>query len=79
MTRIATYNAVNPAEVPAAGEVAPTAYNLTKPKSVTAMIYAVPESDPDLVYIDLNDRDQAWHDLYKIKISTGGRILINSS
>ena len=27
--------------------------------------------DPDVVYIGLNDRDKAWHDLYRLKISTG--------
>src|SRR5215475_7511867 len=68
--------AVNPAEAPPAGEEAPKARNLTDLKKVTAQIYAVPKSDPDLIYVGINDRDQAWHDLYKVKISTGERTLI---
>ncbi len=71
--------AVNPAEPPPAGEAAPKARNLTDLKKVRAMIYAVPRSDPDLIYVGINDRDQAWHDLYKIKISTGERALIRKN
>ncbi|HKE04730.1 MAG TPA: S9 family peptidase, partial [Blastocatellia bacterium] len=71
--------AVNPAEAPSAGEAAPKTRNLTDLKSVRASIYAVPKSDPDLIYIGLNDRDQAWHDLYKIRISTGERTLIRKN
>ncbi len=71
--------AVNPAENLASGEEVPKARNLTDAKNVTAQIYAVPKSDPDLMYVGLNDRDQAWHDLYKIKISTGERTLIRKN
>jgi len=71
--------AVNPAEAPSAGEAAPKARNLTDLKSVRAAIYSIPKSDPDLIYIGLNDRDQAWHDLYKIRISTGERTLIRKN
>src|SRR5262245_6039718 len=71
--------AVNPAEAPPAGEASPKARNLTDLKKVTAQIHAVPKSDPDLIYIGLNDRDQAWHDLYKIRISTGERTLIRKN
>ncbi|MGH9936778.1 MAG: alpha/beta fold hydrolase, partial [Blastocatellia bacterium] len=71
--------AVNPAETSAAGEAAPKARNLTDLKSVRAAIYAIPKSDPDLIYIGLNDRDQAWHDLYKIRVSTGERTLIRKN
>lgn len=39
-------------------------------------LYAVPRSGPDAVYIGLNDHDKAWHDLYKLKISTGERTLV---
>jgi dipeptidyl aminopeptidase/acylaminoacyl peptidase len=65
--------AVNPAESPAAGAAVPAARNLTAAKGVRAFIYAVPKSDPDVIYVGLNDRDAAWHDLYKVKISTGER------
>jgi dipeptidyl aminopeptidase/acylaminoacyl peptidase len=71
--------AVNPAEAPAAGEASPKARNLTDLKKVTAQINAVPKSDPDLMYVGINDRDQAWHDLYKVKISTGERTLIRKN
>lgn len=71
--------AVNPAEAPAAGEASPKARNLTDLKKVTAQIYAVPKSDPDLMYVGINDRDQAWHDLYRVKISTGERTLIRKN
>jgi len=71
--------AVNPAETPSAGEEAPKARNLTDLKKVTVAIYAVPKSDPDSMYVGINDRDQAWHDLYKVKISTGERTLIRKN
>src|SRR5258705_308961 len=71
--------AVNPAENPAAGEDVPAARNLTDAKGVRAAIYAVPRSEPDAMYIGLTDRDKAWHDLYKVKISTGERTLIRKN
>ncbi len=67
--------AVNPAEAPASGQDVPSARNLTDGKGIRAAINAVPRSEPDAIYIGLNDRDKAWHDLYKIKISTGERTL----
>jgi hypothetical protein len=33
----------------------------------------------DALYVGLNDRDQAWHDLYKVKISTGERTLVRKN
>ncbi|MDQ3011246.1 MAG: S9 family peptidase, partial [Acidobacteriota bacterium] len=36
-------------------------------------------SDPDAIYVGLNDRDSSWHDLYKVKISTGQRTLIRQN
>ncbi len=71
--------AVNPADKPAAGSPVPAARNLTDAKGVRALIQAVPESDPDAIYVGLNDRDKAWHDLYKVKISTGERTLISEN
>ena len=71
--------AVNPAEAPAAGAAVPKARNITDAKGVRAAIYARPESDPDLLYIGLNDRDKAWHDLYKVKISTGEKTLLRKN
>lgn len=71
--------AVNPNDAPAAGQDVPAARNLTDAKGVRAQIYAVPRSDPDALYIGLNDRDKAWHDLYKVKISTGERTLVRKN
>ncbi|HEV7843571.1 MAG TPA: S9 family peptidase, partial [Pyrinomonadaceae bacterium] len=33
----------------------------------------------DVLYIGLNDRDPAWHDLYKVKISTGERTMVRKN
>jgi dipeptidyl aminopeptidase/acylaminoacyl peptidase len=71
--------AVNPAEAPAAGQDVPAARNITDAKGIRAAINAVPRSEPDAIYIGLNDRDKAWHDLYKVKISTGERTLIRKN
>jgi dipeptidyl aminopeptidase/acylaminoacyl peptidase len=71
--------AVNPADPPKSGESVPPARNLTDVKGVRAQIFAVPRSDPDSIYVGLNDRDPAWHDLYKVKISTGERMLIKKN
>ncbi|MBX7223028.1 MAG: S9 family peptidase [Blastocatellia bacterium] len=71
--------AVNPAETPAAGQEVPQARNLTDLKGVRVIIYSVPKNDPDAMFIGLNDRDAAWHDLYKLKISTGERTLIRKN
>lgn len=71
--------AVNPMDKPAAGAEVPAARNLTDGKGIRAMIQAVPESDADAIYVGINERDKAWHDLYKIKISTGERTLISEN
>ncbi|HEX9944901.1 MAG TPA: alpha/beta fold hydrolase, partial [Thermoanaerobaculia bacterium] len=71
--------AVDPAASPAAGQRVPAAHNLTEAKGARAFIYAVPETDPDTIYVGLNDRDPAWHDLYKVKISTGERTLVRKN
>jgi dipeptidyl aminopeptidase/acylaminoacyl peptidase len=71
--------AVNPADPPAAGSPVPAARNVTDLKGVRVLIFAVPKTDPDIAYIGLNDRDKAWHDLYKLKISTGERTLLRKN
>jgi dipeptidyl aminopeptidase/acylaminoacyl peptidase len=71
--------AVNPADKPAGGQQVPSARNLTDAKGVRAQIYAVPKTDPDTIYVGLNDRDKAWHDLYKVKISTGESTLLRKN
>jgi dipeptidyl aminopeptidase/acylaminoacyl peptidase len=75
------YNAfaVDPAAAPLAGADAPPSRDLTGLKGVQIHLYAVPKNDPDVVYIGLNDRDKSWHDLYKLKISTGERTLMRKN
>jgi len=68
--------AVDPQSPAPAGTLVPVARNLTDLTGVRAAIYAVPKKDPDTIYIGLNDRDKAWHDLYSVRISTGERTLL---
>jgi dipeptidyl aminopeptidase/acylaminoacyl peptidase len=49
----------------------PEARNLTNLEEVRAQIFHVSRIDPDLLFIGLNDRDKAWHDLYSLRLSTG--------
>ena len=71
--------AVNPAGQPAPGAPAPAARNVTELKGVRATIYSVPKSAPDIIYVGLNDRDKAWHDLYEVKIASGERKLLRKN
>ncbi len=71
--------AVDPAAAPAAGQAVPPARNLTDAKGVRAFIYAVPKPEPDVLYVGLNDRDPAWHDVYRLEISTGKRTLVRQN
>jgi len=71
--------AVDPASKPAAGTEAPPSRNLTGMKDVAAKIVDIPRSDPDSIYIGLNDRDKTWHDLYKLKLSTGEKTLVRKN
>jgi len=70
---------VDPAAKPAAGADAPASRDLTGLKGVRVALYDLPKSDPDTIYIGLNDRDKAWHDLYKLKISTGEKTLVRKN
>jgi dipeptidyl aminopeptidase/acylaminoacyl peptidase len=71
--------AVDPAAAPAPGAQAPPSRDLTGLKGVRVMQYSAPKNDPDTVYIGINDRDKAWHDLYKLKISTGEKTLVRKN
>jgi dipeptidyl aminopeptidase/acylaminoacyl peptidase len=68
--------AVNPSAPAGPGSDVPAARNITDLKGVRVALYAVPKSDPDTLYVGLNDRDKAWHDLYRVRISTGERTLL---
>ena len=67
--------AVDPLAAAAAGAEVPAARNLTAAKGVRAFIYNVPKTNPNLIWVGLNDRDPAWHDLYTVNIATGERKL----
>jgi dipeptidyl aminopeptidase/acylaminoacyl peptidase len=71
--------AVDPSAKPEAGADAPPSRDLTGLKGVRVLLFEAPKSDPDVVYIGLNDRDKAWHDLYKLKISTGEKTLLRKN
>ncbi len=71
--------AVDPVARPAPGADAPPSRDLTGLKGVRLMIFDLPKSDTDVAYIGLNDRDKAWHDLYRLKISTGEKTLIRKN
>jgi len=70
--------AVDPSAVAAQGE-APPSRDLTNLKGVRVNLFSAPKSDPDVIYIGLNDRDPSWHDLYKLKLSTGERTLLRQN
>lgn len=71
--------AVDPSAAPPAGKDVPAARNLTAAKGARAVIYDVPRHNADIIYVGLNDRDPAWHDLYEVKISTGARTLLRQN
>ena len=63
--------AVDPAAKPAAGAEVAAARNLSDMKKVRALIYEVPRSEPDTMYVGLNERDARWHDLYSFACQPG--------
>ena len=71
--------AVDPGAPAPAGQEVPAARNITDAKGARAFIYATPKADPDVIYVGLNDRDPAWHDVYQVRISTGERKLVRQN
>ncbi|HLN54131.1 MAG TPA: alpha/beta fold hydrolase [Lentimicrobium sp.] len=67
--------AVDPS-APAGKNGIPENKDLTKLQGVRVYIYDVARTNPNIVFIGLNDRDKAWHDLYKLNIVTGERTLM---
>src|SRR5436190_4904953 len=70
---------VDPAAPTPAGKDAPASRDLTGLTGVRVEVVDLPKKDPDTIYIGLNDRDKAWHDLYKMRISTGERTLVRKN
>jgi dipeptidyl aminopeptidase/acylaminoacyl peptidase len=71
--------AVDPAAEQAAGSRVPPARNLTALEKTRALIYSVPRKMPDVIFVGLNDRDQSWHDLYRVEIRSGERKLMREN
>jgi dipeptidyl aminopeptidase/acylaminoacyl peptidase len=69
--------AINPSE--ASEGVIPEARNITNLEGVRAGIVHVSRINHDLIFVGLNNRDRAWHDLYSLKISTGELELIREN
>ncbi|QCX40624.1 S9 family peptidase [Aureibaculum algae] len=63
--------AVNPNDKADEATGVPVSKNLTPMKDVTAQIYQASKKNPNELMVGINDRDKAWHDLYKLDISTG--------
>src|SRR6478672_11025909 len=71
--------AVDPAAAVAAGADAPPSRDLTGLKGVRVELVSAPKSQPGVIYIGVNDRDKAWHDLYKVTVSSGERTLVRKN
>lgn len=71
--------AVNPDSPLEDGTVVPPSIDLTPQENVRAFIVGVPKTVPHSLFIGLNERDPAWHDLFEIDIRTGERRLIKEN
>lgn len=54
----------------------PPARNLTPIEGVRAVIYHVSKKNPNILWVGINDRDAAWHDLYELDITSGDLTLL---
>jgi len=70
--------AVDPAGEVGEGGV-PAARNLTPVDGVRAQIYSVPKNAPEVILVGMNDRDPSFHDIYKVDIATGERVLVKQN
>jgi len=62
-----------------AGQDVPPARDLTPIEGIRAFFYSLPKKDPNIIYIGLNDRDERYHDVYRLNIATGERTLIRQN
>lgn len=70
--------AVDPTKASEGNDV-PESRNLTDLEDVRAQIQHISRVDHDLMFVGLNERDKAWHDLYSLNISTGELNLIREN
>ncbi|RLB55672.1 MAG: S9 family peptidase [Deltaproteobacteria bacterium] len=68
--------AVDPRAAPDKQSGVPPARDLTPVKGVRAYIYSVPKNRPGEIIVGLNDRDPAYHDVYRVDIASGKRTLL---
>ncbi len=68
--------AIDPTEKLKEDQEVPEARDLTPIDGVRITFYAFPEDTPDIIYIGLNDRDERFHDVYRLTLSTGERELV---
>jgi dipeptidyl aminopeptidase/acylaminoacyl peptidase len=54
----------------------PEPLNLTPVEGARAVIYHVPRNRPAEIIVGLNDRDPAFHDVYRVDLRTGERTLL---
>ncbi len=59
--------------------VMPETRDLTPIDGARAYIYNVSKRNPSKMYIGLNNRDKAWHDLYDLDITTGALSLVREN
>lgn len=71
--------AVNPADEVVAETGVPPVRDLTPVDGVRAMIYSVPKNAPDMIIVGLNDRDPSYHDVWKVDIASGERMLLREN
>ncbi|MGD1048208.1 MAG: S9 family peptidase, partial [Candidatus Krumholzibacteriaceae bacterium] len=68
--------AVDPRAKLEPGRDVPAARDLTPYEKVAAEIYALPKRTPNYIFVGLNDRDERYHDAYRIDLTTGERKLV---
>lgn len=71
--------AVNPADVVNVKTGVPPAKDLTPVEGARANIYKVSKKNPNKMWVGLNNRDKAWHDLYELNIATGEMKLLREN
>jgi dipeptidyl aminopeptidase/acylaminoacyl peptidase len=65
--------AVDPRAKLEPGMDVPPARDLTPYEKVASTIYALPKNIPNVIFVGLNDRDERFHDAYRIDLATGAR------
>jgi len=71
--------AVDPQAKLEPGKDVPPPRDLTPYEKVAATIYALPKGMPNVIFVGLNDRDERYHDLYRLDITTGERALVKQN